>query len=73
MKYTLFLGALLSVSVVSFAQEQQTALPHDYQKQPAQMTPQMTEVWEPEVPVVKPGDQPGMAPSDAIFFSMEPM
>lgn len=35
---------------------------------PVRMTPAMTEIWEPEVPVIQPGDQPGQPPSDAIIL-----
>ena len=32
------------------------------------MEPEMTELWEPEVPVVTPGEKYGDAPSDAIVL-----
>jgi hypothetical protein len=32
------------------------------------MVPEMTEIWEPEVPVVKPGETPQAPPSDAIVL-----
>lgn len=32
------------------------------------MKPEMTELWEPEVPVVNPGEKYGNAPSDAIIL-----
>lgn len=35
---------------------------------PMPMKPEMTEIWEPEVPVVTPGDKWGDAPSDAIIL-----
>lgn len=35
---------------------------------PEKMKPSMTEVWDPEVPVVIPGHTPGDAPSDAIVL-----
>lgn len=35
---------------------------------PMPMKPEMTEIWEPEVPVVTPGKNPGDAPSDAIIL-----
>lgn len=38
------------------------------QEYPARMTPQMTEIMEPEVKIIQPGDQPGMPPSDAIIL-----
>jgi hypothetical protein len=68
MKYRMLFCALICVPVLSLAQEQQKDMPPGYQKQPAPMTPQMTEVWEPEVSVITPGDQPGMPPSDAIVL-----
>ncbi len=33
-----------------------------------EMVPEMTEIWDPEVPVVSPGATPGDAPSDAIIL-----
>ncbi len=38
------------------------------QEEPMEMKPEMTEIWEPEVPVVKPGETPADAPSDAIVL-----
>lgn len=35
---------------------------------PMPMKPEMTEIWEPEVPVVTPGEKLGDAPSDAIIL-----
>jgi hypothetical protein len=32
------------------------------------ITPGMTEVWDPEVKIIQPGDKPGDAPSDAIVL-----
>ncbi len=51
-------------------QGQQGNAPQSQQKQeyPARMTPQMTEFFEPVVPVIRPADQVGMAPSDAIVL-----
>jgi len=37
-------------------------------KQPMEMKPEMTEIWEPEVPVVTPGRTAVDAPSDAIIL-----
>ncbi|HOK26499.1 MAG TPA: DUF1080 domain-containing protein [Bacteroidales bacterium] len=61
---------LLAIGVVTAQQQTRPAqqgqpgqLP-----QPARMTPEMTEIWEPEVPIVEPGAQPGMPPSDAIIL-----
>jgi hypothetical protein len=47
-------------SVVAFAQE----------KRP-DMVPEMTEIWDPEVAVVTPGESPSNAPSDAIILMGE--
>lgn len=38
------------------------------QKYPEPMKPGMTEIWDPEITVVTPGQQPGMPPSDAIIL-----
>jgi len=38
------------------------------QKYPAPMKAEMTEIWDPEVKIITPGEQPGMAPSDAIIL-----
>jgi len=35
---------------------------------PMPMKPEMTEIWDPEVPVVTPGETPMDAPSDAIVL-----
>jgi hypothetical protein len=35
---------------------------------PMPMKPEMTEIWNPEVPAVVPGDKPGDPPSDAIIL-----
>ncbi|WP_299580288.1 DUF1080 domain-containing protein [uncultured Sunxiuqinia sp.] len=51
----LVLLVLMSMSV--FAQEERPA-----------MVPEMTEIWDPEVPVVTPGEKPMDAPSDAIVL-----
>jgi hypothetical protein len=52
------------------AQGQQGNAPQSQQKQeyPARMTPQMTEFFEPAVPVIQPAAQVGMAPSDAVVL-----
>lgn len=36
--------------------------------EPMEMEPEMTEIWEPEVPVVNPGETPMDAPQDAIVL-----
>jgi hypothetical protein len=38
------------------------------QQYPAPMKAEMTEIWDPEVRIVQPGEQPGMPPSDAIIL-----
>lgn len=38
------------------------------QEEPMEMKPQMTEIWDPEVIVVTPGEKPSDAPSDAIIL-----
>ncbi len=38
------------------------------QEEPMEMKPEMTEIWDPEVPVVNPGETPSDAPSDAIVL-----
>lgn len=38
------------------------------QEEPMEMKPEMTEIWDPEVPVVTPGQSPMDAPSDAIVL-----
>lgn len=52
---------LFSFIVVSAQQEQKLT-------GPAPMKPEMTEFYEPEVRIIQPGLQPGMAPSDAIIL-----
>ena len=38
------------------------------QEEPMKMKPQMTEIWDPEVSVITPGETPMDAPSDAIVL-----
>ncbi len=38
------------------------------QEEPMKMKPEMTEIWDPEVPVITPGEKPSDAPSDAIVL-----
>jgi len=38
------------------------------QEEPMKMEPEMTEIWDPEVPVISPGETPQDAPSDAIIL-----
>ncbi|MDX1544289.1 MAG: DUF1080 domain-containing protein [Christiangramia sp.] len=54
------------ISPVAMAQKDYPTTPPD--KSPMPMKPEMTEIWEPKVEVVNPGDKPGEAPSDAIIL-----
>jgi hypothetical protein len=38
------------------------------QQEPPEMKPEMTEIWDPEVRVITPGETPAQAPSDAIVL-----
>lgn len=58
MKHCFLLFILLAVAMVLVAQEDESL----------QMKPEMTEIWDPEVPVVTPGVTPMDAPSDAIVL-----
>lgn len=57
MKNTIFTVVLLIIANFVLAQEE-----------PMKMKPQMTEIWDPEVSVVTPGETPMDAPSDAIVL-----
>lgn len=57
MKIQILSFLLLFVAVAVVAQEE-----------PMKMKPEMTEIWDPEVPVVTPGETPRDAPSDAIVL-----
>ncbi|MCM8570626.1 DUF1080 domain-containing protein [Gramella jeungdoensis] len=57
---------LLLVSTATMAQKDYPTTPPE--KSPMPMKPEMTEIWEPQVEVIKPGDKPGEAPSDAIVL-----
>ena len=58
MKIRILTLALLFVAIWAVAQEEE----------PMQMKPEMTEIWDPEVPVITPGETPVDAPSDAIVL-----
>ncbi len=58
MKFQLFTGALLFAAATVFAQT----------PEPMKMKPEMTEIWDPEISVVTPGQTPIDAPSDAIVL-----
>ncbi len=60
MKYSLISSVLLCMSSFAFAQQPK--------QEPAPMTPQMTEIMDPEVKVIEPPAQAGMPPSDAIIL-----
>ncbi|HBE41792.1 MAG TPA: DUF1080 domain-containing protein [Bacteroidales bacterium] len=73
MKITLITGIAFLTAALCYAQQpqQRPATPGasgQKQEYPARMTPQMTEIMEPEVKVIIPGDQPEMPPSDAIIL-----
>lgn len=57
MKIQILSFLLLFVAVAVVAQEE-----------PMKMKPEMTEIWDPEVPVITPGETPRDAPSDAIVL-----
>nr|WP_319509886.1 DUF1080 domain-containing protein [uncultured Draconibacterium sp.] len=57
MKIRILTVALLFVAVCAVAQEEMPG-----------MVPEMTEIWDPEVPVITPGETPADAPSDAIVL-----
>ncbi|MDX9724943.1 MAG: DUF1080 domain-containing protein [Bacteroidales bacterium] len=69
MKRLLIIGFMLLPFLVTFGQQRQRPpQPEGPQQYPARMTPQMTEFFEPAVPVITPATQVGMAPSDAIIL-----
>jgi hypothetical protein len=59
MKIKILTVALLFVAVVAVAQNE---------KKSDEMTPGMTEIWDPEVSKITPGETPSDAPSDAIVL-----
>ncbi len=61
MKHLSYFSIVLSVLVTITVNGQQDP-------GPAMMTPEMTEIMEPEVRVIIPGELPGMPPSDAIIL-----
>ncbi len=54
---------LLLASILIFAANVVMA-----QEESMEMKPEMTEIWDPEVPVITPGETPADAPSDAIVL-----
>lgn len=73
MKSTLIYSLIFLTGAFCYGQQpqQRPNIPvGDVQKQeyPARMTPQMTEIMEPEVKIIQPGDLANMPPSDAIIL-----
>jgi len=73
MKKTIIVSLTFFAALMSFGQQapQRSASagrPSGTQEYPARMTPQMTEIMDPEVKVIQPGEQTGAAPSDAIVL-----
>ena len=58
MKFITFLILTIGFNALCFSQN-----PNKHK-----MTPKMTEIWEPEIEKITPGDKPGKAPSDAIIL-----
>jgi hypothetical protein len=58
MKFRLVTLSLLFAAATTFAQT----------PEPMKMKPEMTEIWDPEIPVITPGQTPVDAPSDAIVL-----
>ncbi len=61
MKRLSFFNLLLFTAILCYGQEER-------QKYPEQMRPRMTEIWDPEVRIIQPGEESGMHPSDAIIL-----
>jgi len=61
MKNYLIISLILFTSVLCPGQEKKKIYP-------VEMTPGMTEIWDPEVNIIQPGEEPGMPPSDAIIL-----
>jgi hypothetical protein len=69
MKHLLLIGLTLFSGSLCLGQEQQRATaPVQKQVFPAPMTPQMTEIMDPEVKIIQPGAEVGQPPSDAIVL-----
>jgi hypothetical protein len=58
MKNLLFAFILLFMAGYALAQDEELM----------EMKPEMTEIWDPEVPIITPGEKPSDAPSDAIVL-----
>ena len=57
MRNQLLTLVLLLITVFAWAQDESM-----------EMKPEMTEIWDPEVPIITPGESPADAPSDAIVL-----
>ena len=73
MKKTIIVSMACFAALLSFGQQApRRSGPPDVsfreQEYPARMTPQMTEIMEPEVRLIQPADQAGMPSSDAIVL-----
>ena len=73
MKKTIIVSMAFFAALLSFGQQApRRSGPPDVsfreQEYPARMTPQMTEIMEPEVRLIQPADQAGMPSSDAIVL-----
>lgn len=62
---SLMFFSLASISVLG---QQRTSSRSSQDDGPARMTPEMTEIMEPEVKIIIPGSKAGMPPSDAIIL-----
>jgi len=69
MRKKLTFSIMLLTAVVASAQLQKTTTPATARtKDPNKMTPEMTEIWDPEVKIIQPGQIDSNAPSDAIIL-----
>ncbi len=59
---------IFAVLLSTFAMAQHTVIMSPPEVSPMPMKPEMTEIWEPEVKVITPGQKLGDAPSDAIIL-----
>jgi hypothetical protein len=64
----LFLSTFMLAACVAISAQQPQRNSNQVTKQPEKMVPGMTEIWEPEVPVIQPGATNSDAPSDAIVL-----
>lgn len=70
MKKYIYIAIILPLAISAYAQEQQRPInrPDQQQNDPNRMTPGMTEIMDPEVPIIQPGIKYGDPPSDAIVL-----